>query len=54
MAGGVSMMDFPEKEETFHISFPHQHTLDQEEAIHAIMADMKSEKPMDRLLSGDV
>ncbi|MBP6921698.1 DEAD/DEAH box helicase, partial [Candidatus Gracilibacteria bacterium] len=54
MAGGVSMMDFPEKEETFHIAFPHKHTLDQEEAIHGIMSDMKSEKPMDRLLSGDV
>ena len=54
MAGGVSMMDFPEKEETFHIAFPHKHTLDQEEAIHGIMADMNSEKPMDRLLSGDV
>lgn len=54
MAGGVSMMDFPEKEETFHIAFPHQHTLDQEEAIHGIMQDMNSEKPMDRLLSGDV
>jgi transcription-repair coupling factor (superfamily II helicase) len=45
---------FPDKEETFHIAFPHQHTLDQEEAIHGIMADMNSEKPMDRLLSGDV
>lgn len=54
LAGGVSMMDFPEKEETFHIAFPHKHTLDQEEAIAAIMADMNSEKPMDRLLSGDV
>jgi transcription-repair coupling factor (superfamily II helicase) len=54
MVGGVSMIDFPEKEETFHIAFPHQHTLDQEEAIHSITADMKSEKPMDRLLSGDV
>lgn len=54
MAGGISMMDFPEKEETFHIAFPFQHTVDQDDAIGAIMADMNSEKPMDRLLSGDV
>lgn len=54
LAGGVSMMDFPEKEETFHIAFPHKHTLDQEDAIQGIMQDMNSEKPMDRLLSGDV
>ena len=54
MAGGVSMMDFPEKEETFHLAFPYKHTLDQEDAIQSIMADMNSEKPMDRLLSGDV
>ncbi len=54
LSGGVSMMDFPEKEETFHVAFPHKHTHDQEDAIASIMTDMNSEKPMDRLLSGDV
>ncbi len=54
LVGGVALMDFPEKEETFHLAFSHKHTIDQEEAIANIMADMGSEKPMDRLLSGDV
>jgi transcription-repair coupling factor (superfamily II helicase) len=54
LAGGISMPDFPEKEETFHLSFGHRHTQDQEEAIRAITADMSAEHPMDRLLSGDV
>ena len=54
MAGGVAMPDFPDKEETFHIAFPYRHTADQESAILDIMADMNSEHPMDRLLSGDV
>lgn len=54
LAGGVAMPDFPEKEETFHLAFWHKHTPDQEDAIRAIMADMSSEHPMDRLLSGDV
>lgn len=54
IAGGVSMRDFPDKEETFHIAFPFKHTTDQEQAIQAIMADMSAEEPMDRLLSGDV
>lgn len=40
--------------ETFHLAFNHKHTADQEEAIGHILADMCSEKPMDRLLSGDV
>jgi transcription-repair coupling factor (superfamily II helicase) len=44
IAGGVSMMDFPEKEETFHVAFPQSTRLDQEEAIHGIMADMNSGK----------
>jgi len=48
------MPDFPDKEETFHIAFPYRHTADQESAILDIMADMNSEYPMDRLLSGDV
>lgn len=48
------MIEFPEKEETFHVAFPHKHTVDQEDAINSILSDMNSEKPMDRLLSGDV
>jgi transcription-repair coupling factor (superfamily II helicase) len=35
-------------------SFPFQETLDQEEAIQKIYKDMEKEKPMDRLLCGEV
>jgi len=35
-------------------SFPYQETPDQLQAIEEIKADMESEKPMDRLLCGDV
>jgi len=36
------------------LSFPFQETLDQEEAIRKIYEDMEKEKPMDRLLCGEV
>ncbi len=36
------------------LSFPFQETLDQEEAINKVYEDMEKEKPMDRLLCGEV
>jgi transcription-repair coupling factor (superfamily II helicase) len=36
------------------MSFPFQETTDQEEAIRKVYMDMKKEKPMDRLLCGEV
>ncbi len=36
------------------MSFPFQETTDQEEAIQKVYQDMKKEKPMDRLLCGEV
>ena len=35
-------------------SFPYRETADQIEAIEAVKADMESERPMDRLICGDV
>ena len=34
--------------------FPYEETLDQEKAENAVLADMESERPMDRLVCGDV
>jgi len=36
------------------LSFPFQETVDQEEAIRKVYQDMEKEKPMDRLLCGEV
>ncbi len=38
----------------FAASFPFEETPDQETAITSVIADMKKEKPMDRLICGDV
>ncbi len=38
----------------FAAAFPFEETPDQLEAIHAVLADMASDKPMDRLVCGDV
>ncbi|MDX1796054.1 MAG: CarD family transcriptional regulator, partial [Hydrogenovibrio sp.] len=38
----------------FCASFPFEETPDQEAAIEAVVADMQSDKPMDRLVCGDV
>ncbi len=38
----------------FAAAFPFEETPDQEEAIHAVLADMVSPQPMDRLVCGDV
>jgi transcription-repair coupling factor (superfamily II helicase) len=38
----------------FAASFPYEETPDQHDAIEAVLADMASDKPMDRLVCGDV
>lgn len=40
--------------ETFAESFPFEETADQQAAIEAVLDDMKADKPMDRLVCGDV
>ncbi|MBI4912528.1 MAG: transcription-repair coupling factor [Acidobacteria bacterium] len=45
--------DGPEMAE-FDLSFPYELTPDQAEAIEAVKADLEAERPMDRLLCGDV
>src|SRR5690606_33075293 len=40
--------------EIFSSEFPFEETADQKLAIHAVIQDMMSEKPMDRLICGDV
>lgn len=40
--------------EAFEASFPHNETKDQLNAIESILSDMTSDKPMDRLVCGDV
>ena len=38
----------------FEAAFPFEETLDQHEAIEAVLADMRSGRPMDRVVCGDV
>ncbi|MCD6186591.1 MAG: transcription-repair coupling factor [Desulfuromusa sp.] len=38
----------------FEATFPHEETVDQQQAIDDILEDMQSPKPMDRLICGDV
>src|SRR5205823_12789625 len=48
---------FPEDSEelrTLEAAFPYRETPDQRDAIDAVMGDMESERPMDRLICGDV
>lgn len=47
-------IEFKEKEEFFRTSFWFKHTFDQEKSIEDVLYDMKINKPMDRLLTGDV
>ena len=53
-AKGMQFLPSPEWELSFASSFPHTETADQTEAIEAVLGDMSSSKPMDRLLCGDV
>jgi transcription-repair coupling factor (superfamily II helicase) len=48
---------YPEDSEwlaEFEAKFPYQETVDQKEAIELVKGDMESERPMDRLICGDV
>ena len=48
---------FPEDSEwlaEFEAKFPYQETVDQQEAIELVKGDMEAERPMDRLICGDV
>jgi len=44
----------PDEYKKFAADFPFEETPDQEAAIDAVIGDMQSEKPMDRLVCGDV
>ncbi len=50
---GISLPGDPELEERFAQTFPHIETSDQLKAIHEVLEDLASDKPMDRLISGD-
>ncbi len=50
---GLSLVGDPELEEKFAQTFPHIETPDQLKAIEETLEDLASEKPMDRLISGD-
>ena len=51
---GHSYTEPDDQYRAFAAAFPFEETPDQEEAIHNVIADMVSEKPMDRLVCGDV
>lgn len=51
---GYSYIDFPSMEEEFANDFSYEETVDQKKAILAVNEDLKSDKPMDRLIAGDV
>ncbi|CAM3229870.1 transcription-repair coupling factor [Sporolactobacillus spathodeae] len=51
--GHAFSSDGPEQHD-FETAFPYQETVDQLQAIEEIKKDMESERPMDRLLCGDV
>ncbi|MEZ4864316.1 MAG: transcription-repair coupling factor [Caldilineaceae bacterium] len=53
ITGHVYSPDSPWQEE-MEASFPYEETVDQLQAIEAIKQDMESERPMDRLICGDV
>lgn len=51
---GTSLPQVSEWELTFAQAFPYRETPDQEQAIQQVLEDMAAERPMDRLLCGDV
>ena len=53
-ATGHSLTPSIEWENAFANSFPYKTTVDQEAAIQQVLKDMENDKPMDRLLCGDV
>ncbi|MCK5806335.1 MAG: transcription-repair coupling factor, partial [Lentisphaeria bacterium] len=53
-AHGRQLKPSPDWEHAFASAFPYTETEDQAEAIQQVLADMAGDKPMDRLLCGDV
>ena len=51
---GYAYMAPQEEYQAFVSTFPFEETPDQEESIRAVLEDMQSDKPMDRLVCGDV
>ncbi|MEO8017181.1 MAG: transcription-repair coupling factor [Pseudomonadota bacterium] len=51
---GPSMPQREQEYQAFAISFPFEETEDQAEAIRQVLKDLASEKPMDRVVCGDV
>ena len=51
---GHAFPEFSEELRDLEASFPYRETPDQRDAIDNVIADMESERPMDRLICGDV
>ncbi len=51
---GICLKVDPHELQAFAASFPFEETADQAEAIQSVLADLASDKPMDRVVCGDV
>jgi transcription-repair coupling factor (superfamily II helicase) len=51
---GHAFPEFSDELRELEAAFPYRETPDQRDAIDAVMGDMESERPMDRLICGDV
>jgi transcription-repair coupling factor (superfamily II helicase) len=51
---GHAFSEFSEEVRELEAAFPYRETPDQRDAIEAVYGDMESERPMDRLICGDV